>query len=272
MSPFGRLSTVNDELVGDAARELLDMRTTRRVVPDLPFALRPETLNDAYAIQHRVVAGLVTQGGARCIGYKVACTNEIAQAALQIDRPVFGRLMSHTTSPSGATLAADRFTHRVIEAEFAFRVGVDVEAVNGGHTPATIAEHIDALIPGIEIVDYRFESWAVGALRIAADNAIHGWWLRGDPVTDWRGHDLAASAVSVTRAGNLVTTGSGAAVLGHPLNVMAWLADELPRFGLQLRRGDVVTTGVATNVFEAGAGDSCVADFGPFGTVTLAFD
>jgi 2-keto-4-pentenoate hydratase len=78
--------------------------------------------------------------------------------------------------------------------------------------------------------------------------------------------------VSVTRNGELVTTGSGAAVLGHPLNVMAWLADELPRFGLRLRRGDVVTTGVATDVFEANRGDSCVADFGPFGLVTVAFD
>jgi len=262
---------VNDELAGDAATELLDMRAGRRVVPDLPFALRPETLSDAYTIQHRVVAGLVANSGGRCIGFKVACTNKIAQAALQIDRPVFGRLMSHTTSPSGTTLAADQFTHRVIEAEFAFRIGVDVEAVDGGHTRATIAEHIDALIPAIEIVDYRFESWTVGALRIAADNAIHGWWLRGEPMTNWRDHDLAASEVSVTLDGELVTTGSGAAVLGHPLNVMAWLADELPRFGLQLCRGDVVTTGVATDVFEAGAGDSCVADFGPFGTVSVAF-
>jgi 2-keto-4-pentenoate hydratase len=263
---------VNDEVVGDAARELLDMRASRRVVPDLPLPLRPQTLTDAYAIQHRVVAALLAQAGGRCIGFKVACTNEIAQAALQIDRPVFGRLMSQSTSPSGTTLAADQFTHRVIEAEFAFRVGVDVEPVAGGHTHGTIAEHIDALIPGIEIVDFRFESWAVGALRIAADNAIHGWWLRGEPVTDWRGQDLAASAVSVTRNGELITTGSGAAVLGHPLNVMAWLADELPRFGLRLRRGDVVTTGVATDVFEAGAGDSCVADFGPFGRVTVAFN
>jgi 2-keto-4-pentenoate hydratase len=264
---------VNDDVVEAAARELLEMRASRRVVRDLPPRLQPRTLADAYAIQHRVVADLVAQADGRCIGYKAACTNEIAQAALQIDRPVFGRLMSQTTSPSGTTLAADRFTHRVIEAEFAFRVGGDVEPVDGGgHSQATIAEHIDALIPGIEIVDYRFESWAVGALRIAADNAIHGWWLRGEPVTDWRGRDLAASAVSVTRDGELVTTGSGAAVLGHPLNVMAWLADELPRFGLQLRRGDIVTTGVATDVFEASAGDTCVADFGPFGRVTVAFD
>ncbi len=249
------------------------MRASRRVVPDLPVPLWPQTLTDAYEIQHRVVADLVAQAGGRCIGYKVACTNEIAQAALQIDRPLFGRLMSQSTSPSGTTLAADRFTascHRG-------RVRLPASALMSNQStaatrPATIAEVIDALIPGIEIVDYRFESWAVGALRIAADNAIHGWWVRGEPVTDWRGHDLATSTVSVTRDGELVTTGSGAAVLGHPLNVMAWLADELPRFGLQLRAGDVVTTGVATDVFEADAGDSCEADFGPFGTVAVAFN
>jgi 2-keto-4-pentenoate hydratase len=262
---------VDDELVGAAATELLAMRADRRVVPDLPPTLRPETLADAYAIQHRVVAALVGRAGDRTIGYKVACTNELAQAALQIDRPVFGRLMSQTTSPSGTALAADQFTHRVVEAEFGFRVGTDVEPTDGGHTHATITEHIEALIPAIEIVDHRFESWAVGALRVAADNAIHGWWVHGDPITDWRGHDLAASAVSVARNGELVTTGSGAAVLGHPLTVMAWLADELPRFGLRLQRGDVVTTGVATDVFEAGPGDSCAADFGPFGSVTVAF-
>jgi 2-keto-4-pentenoate hydratase len=262
---------VDTDTITAAATELLDMRATKRVVADLPEALRPASLDDAYAIQQCVVDALVDAGGGRPTGYKVACTNDLAQAALQIDRPLFGRLMSHTTAPSGATLVADEFTHRVVEAEFGFRIGTDVEPVEGGHTPDTIAAHIDALIPAIEIVDHRFESWAVGALRVAADNAIHGWWIHGDPVTDWRDHDLATATISVTRNGELVTTGSGAAVLGHPLNVMAWLADELPRFGGQLRAGDVITTGVATDVFEAAAGDTCVADFGPFGTVAVTF-
>ena len=52
---------MNDEVVGDAAAELLDMRANRRVVPDLPLPLRPQTLTDAYAIQDRVVAALVAQ-------------------------------------------------------------------------------------------------------------------------------------------------------------------------------------------------------------------
>ena len=255
-----------------AASELLDMRATRRVELDLPADLRPSTLADAYAIQRRVVDGIVDRVGGHRIGYKVACTNEIAQTALGIDRPVFGRLLSHTTSPTGTTLSAGAFVHRVIEAEFAFRLGRDVEPVAGGHTPESIAAYIDALIPGIEIVDYRFESWGIGALRIAADNAIHGWWIRGEPVTDWHGPDLASARVVVTRQGTPVTDGVGANVLGHPLNVMAWLANELPRFDLRLHAGDVVTTGVATDVFEADAGDSYLADFGPFGTVAVTFD
>ena len=72
--------------------------------------------------------------------------------------------------------------------------------------------------------------------------------------------------------GEVVTTGSGAAVLGHPLTVMAWIADELPRFELQLRAGDVVTTGVTTGVFEAAAGDEIEAVFDGIGSVSVRFE
>ncbi len=246
------------------------MRAQQRIEPHLPEQRRPRDLADAYAIQRYVVAGLLAID-ARTIGYKCACTSPIAQAALRIDRPVFGQLLSNTTSRSGAELPAGRFVHRVVEAEFGFRIGSDVPTVDGGHTHDSIAGHIDAVLPAIEIVDHRFESWAVGALPIAADNAIHGWWIHGEPVSEWRQLDLAEAAVSVERNGQTVTTGSGAAVLGHPLTVMAWLADELPRFDQRLRAGDFVTTGVTTDVFEADAGDHIQADFDGIGAVEVRF-
>ena len=254
--------------VSAAAAELLAMRADQRVEPDLPAELRPSDLANAYAIQAAVIAGL----GGKAIGYKCACTSPIAQEALRIDRPLFGRLLSHTTSRSGATLDASQFVHRVVEAEFAFRLGSDVEPIEGGHTRASIAEHIDAVIPAIEIVDYRYESWTVGALQVAADNSIHGWWVHGDPVTDWRGLDLGSAHVGVERNGELVTDGSGANVLGHPLTVMAWLADELPQFGRQLLAGDYITTGVTTDVFEAEAGDDLRAEFAGIGAVEVHFE
>jgi 2-keto-4-pentenoate hydratase len=254
-----------------AANELLDMRATHRIEVDLPERLRPTALADAYAIQRRVVAGLLPADG-RCIGYKAACTSPIAQAALQVDAPLFGTLMSHSSRESRSTLAASSFVHRVIEAEFAFRIGADAQPVPGGHTIDSISELIDAVLPAIEVVDYHYVAWTIGALQVAADNAIHGAWIYGELVADWQRHDLATAGVTVRVNGDVVSTGSGAAVLGHPLTVVAWLADELPRFGLLLRAGDVVTTGVSTGVFVACAGDEIEATFDGLGSVSVRFD
>lgn len=262
---------MNTAAPADTAAELLDMRRTHRIVADLPAEMRPTDLGMAYEVQ-RVLVESMLGDGEHPIGYKVACTSEIAQAALAIDRPLFGRLLPRTSSSTGATLTTDRFVHRVVEAEFGFRIAHDVDPVDGGHTIDTIADHIDAVIPAIEIVDHRFVSWAVGALSVAADNAIHGWWVHGDPVVDWRDLDLAATRVEVHLDDALATAGSGAAVLGHPLTVMAWLADELPRFDRQLVAGDVVTTGVTTDVFEATSGQHIVARFDGIGEVELRFD
>lgn len=263
---FGML----DSLVAAAARELLDMRRSHRIEVDVPADCRPETMDEAYRIQAAVVQGLLHEGG-RVIGYKAACTSTIAQTALRIDHPVFGRLLSHSSHASGVVLSADAFVHRVVEAEFAFRIRRDIETVTEGHGVESIRDCIDAVIPSIEIVDYRYDSWTIGAPQVAADNAIHGCWISGSPLTDWQHLDLENCRVGVTRNGELVTTGSGAAVLGHPLAVMAWIADELPRYGLALRAGDVVTTGVTTDVFEAVAGDHIEARFEDLGSVAVGF-
>jgi 2-keto-4-pentenoate hydratase len=52
---------------------------------------------------------------------------------------------------------------------------------------------------------------------------------------------------------------------------VAWLANELPRFGRRLCHGDRVTTGVTTDIYLARPGDRLAADFGPLGRVALDF-
>ncbi|MCB0878605.1 MAG: fumarylacetoacetate hydrolase family protein [Thermoleophilia bacterium] len=253
-----------------AADFLAHLRRHPQIVDDIPEPFRPATLDDGYRVQAALIDRLLPPGS-RCVGFKVACTNRIAQQALAIDRPLFGRLLAHAVHGDGAVLTAADFTHRVIESEFAFRIGRDVPRRPDGHSVDTVADCIDAVVPAIEIVDHRFVSWTVGAPQVAADNAIHGCWVRGRALTDWRDLDLAGAAVRVCRNGALTSTGSGSAVLGHPLEVMRFLADELPRFGLDLRAGDLVTTGVTTDVFEADAGDSLVAEFDGVGTVAVNF-
>jgi 2-keto-4-pentenoate hydratase len=251
---------------------LLDLRRTRHTVAALPADVVPRSLAEGYEVQQRLIGKLLDQFGGKPIGYKIACTSVLAQKALGVDGPFFGVLLSHSTHRGPATLRGSDFTVRCAEAEFGFEMGEDVPA-GPVYTAETIKDHIAAALPSIEIVDHRYHNWqTVGAPSLLADNAIHGAWVPGEPYAGWRDIDFARHPVTLTVNGEKTFAGSGAAVLGNPLTVVAWLANELPRFGRRLRRGDRITTGVTTDIYLARPGDRLAADFGPLGRVEMEFE
>ena len=254
-----------------AADYLFDMRLAKRKEAALLADIVPRSIAEGYQVQELTVQKLRARFGGHPVGYKAACTSKLAQQQLGVDGPFFGVLLSHSSHRSSAKLSAASFTMRVVEAEFAFEMERDVPAAN--YTAETIADFIAAALPSIEIVDHRYHDWkAVGAPSLIADNAIHGAWIEGEPFAGWRGLDFPNHRVNLLVNGETVRTGSGAAVLGNPLTVVAWLANELQRFGRGLRRGDKITTGTAIDVYPANAGDRIVADFGAMGKVGMEFE
>jgi 2-keto-4-pentenoate hydratase len=255
-----------------AAEYLYELRQTQTPVAMLPEEFRPRTLAEGYEVQARLVEMLLAKNGSRLIGYKIACTSELAQKALGVDGPFFGVLMTHSTQRSPAKLRAADFTVRCTEAEFAFEMSDDVPP-GRTHDAKSIRDYIGTALPSIEIVDHRYHDWKmVGAPSLLADNAIHGAWVPGEPCAGWRDLDFATHPVAFTINRTRTLPGSGATVLGNPLNVLAWLANELQRFGGRLRRGDRVTTGVTTDIYLAKAGDHVAGDFGPMGRVEMEFE
>ncbi len=107
------------------------------------------------------------------------------------------------------------------------------------------------------------------APALIADNAIHGAFVLGPGTEDWRNLDLAAHEVVFAKDGAEVGRGVGANALGHPLNALAWLADQGVLGGRGLKAGDLVTTGLVTPFAYAEAGEQLHADYGPLGAVEL---
>ena len=170
---------------------LLDLRRQKLRVSALPSNVRPESLADGYRVQGLLVDRLLEQHGGKKIGYKIACTSELAQEALGVDAPFFGVLLSATTFASGAKIVAANHLVRCAEAEFGFEMAADAP---GGptYTADSIRDFIGTVIPSIEIVDHRYLNWqVVGAPSLLADNAIHGVWVTGEPTTNWRNIDFA---------------------------------------------------------------------------------
>lgn len=252
---------------------LFEARTSRVRLPELPDSVRPNTTDEAYSCQGALVQQLLSHYGGEIIGYKIACTNRSAQIQLNVAGPFYGNLMSSFCYESPARVDADQFFMRVIEAEFAFRMAHDLPPTSVPRTREEIAAAIEGVIPGIEIVDSRFDSWTtVGALSLIADNACNAGWVRGRLLENWQCIDLASQPVRVVVNGILLREGSGSAVLGHPLNALQWLVNSLSSTGVGLKAGQYITTGVTTDVYMAERGDSITADFGLVGTVDLAFD
>jgi 2-keto-4-pentenoate hydratase len=229
-------------------------------------------MTTAYAAQDALVERILARHGGHVIGYKIACTNTIAQQLMGVDAPVYGQLMSSFAHPSPAKCLAGDFTICGIEPEFAFEIARDVPPADQPYTAETIVPYVAQAFPSIEIVDHRFAGWdAFDVYTLIADNAIHGAWISGAPCATWHDLDLQTHAVRLLANDTEVSTGSGASVLGHPLNALAWLANELPTQGRALRQGERVTTGLSTGLYLAQPGDHVQADFGAFGSVEITF-
>ena len=252
------------------AQLLCEARIQHRRLAALPASVRPQSTQEAYDCQADVVRQLLAHYGGRPVGYKIACTNTLAQRQLGVTGPFHGRLLSPFCFDSPASLPAAPFFMRVIEAEFAFQMGRDLPP--GSYSREQIAASIAGLLPAIEIVDSRFESWTtIGVLSLISDNACNGAWVKGKLMEDWQHLDLAAAGVRLMVNGEVNQTGNGAAVLGHPLNALEWLVSALAESKQGLKAGDFVSTGVTTGVYMAEAGDRIAAEFDGAGSVQVEF-
>ncbi len=120
-------------------------------------------------------------------------------------------------------------------------------------------------------LSYRAVWMRIGSAGVIADNSGHRALVLGHPSDDWRDLDLAGAPVELRVDGELRDAGSGARVLGHPLEALAWLATDRARRGDGLKAGQIVTTGTCTGLVMLSPGDEAVADFGALGSVTLRF-
>ncbi len=83
--------------------------------------------------------------------------------------------------------------------------------------------------------------------------------------------DLVTISTKLTRNRELVGTGTGAAVLGHPAVAVAWLANKLAEFGVALLAGQVILSGSMCGAVPVAPGDTYRATFTSVGEVSVSF-
>ena len=251
--------------VATAADLLWDCWQNGRRLQSIPEEVRPHTRDEGYAVQ----AALESRSAGPLFGWKIAATSIAGQKHINVTGPLAGRLLREKVSSSGAELPFGVNHMKVAEAEFAFRMGRDLEPRPHSYSVDEVLDAVATLHPAIEVPDSRFDDFTiVGAPQLIADNACAHLFVLGPPAeTDWRSLDLIEHR-AIGTAGNLTREGKGANVLGDPRVALAWLVNELSGLGITLKAGEVVTTGTCLVPLPIEPRVEVTADFGTLGSVS----
>ena len=225
-------------------------------------------IQDAYAIQ-----GINVQRrrdvGARVIGRKVGLTSKPMQQVLGVDEPDYGVLLDDMYVEEGDLIDLDRLLQPRIEAEMAFVLAEDL--VGPGVTSGRALAAMAGVLPALEIVDSRVADWRIKLVDTVSDNASCGLLTVGGRLTPVQGLDLRLLGMALSRNGEIIDTGAGAAALGNPARCVAWLANTLAKFGQYLHAGDVILPGAVHKMVPVQPGDVFRAEFASIGAVTATF-
>lgn len=250
----------------DYAERLLDAARTRTPIAPLTTERPDMTPADAYAIQSAMVESKLA-GGDTIVGYKLGLTSKPMQDMFGVNEPDYAPVFASGVVEDGAVVDMSRFIQPRVEAEIAL---VLEKSLRGpGVTALGAYQAIGGAVAAIEIVDSRIEDWKIKLPDTIADLASSAATVPASRVVPLDGFDVRLLGMVITRNGELMGTGAGAAALGNPVAAVAWLANTLAPYGVTLEAGRFVMTGSLHGAFAVTPGDVVRAEIDRLGPVTL---
>lgn len=210
----------------------------RAAVASADIGARPQTVDEAYAVQAAVMARLGANGGFK--------TSRPDPARANIMAPI----PAAHIRPSSAHYAAEEMRLCGIELEIAFRIDQDVPEVGAPDYDARLRASVSA-VPAIEMVDTRLADHDdADALTKLADNQSGFGLVYGEPVKDFSRLNLTDPQIAFRVDGDQIGTTAGQVPGG--VDAFQVLKDCLEVVGDHcggLRPGMFVTTGSLSGLF-----------------------
>ncbi len=262
---------MNESLAREAATLIAQNRLQGTRFTALPAPLVPRDEGDGYQIQNLLHAALRDTYGALG-GHKIGCTTTVMQKFLNIDQPCAGRVFAAHVHRGGADVPHEDYVRPGVECEIAVVLSADLPSAETPYSRSAVAAAVDGVMAAIEIVDDRYENFrALAAPTLIADDFFNAGSVLATPVRDWRHLDLAAVAGTMTINGREVGRGTGAQIMGHPFEALAWLATLRAREGRPLRAGEFVSLGSIVETKWIAPGDEVAVAIDGLGGVTARF-
>ena len=260
--------------IANCAERLYEAEKSRTQMTPLTLHYPDMDMADAYAIQEHWVGRKIADGR-KITGYKIGLTSRAMQLAMKIDTPDFGVLLDDMAFANGSEIKASDFTDPRIEVEFAF---VLKEPLFGDNvTVDEVMNATDYVVPALELIaarSFRVDpdtGYTRNVYDTISDNAANAGYILGDHRVDPHEIDLRWAGALLYLNGDIEETGLGGGIMGHPAHGIRWVCKRFATHSVGLEPEQVILAGSFTRPVAVSKGDTILADYGPLGTVEVAF-
>ncbi len=245
----------SDDIEGFAS-SLLDAYDCGTQLPPISDSLPDLDAAVAYRIAHRITALRENRGEWR-VGCKIGFTNRTIWPLYGVSGPMWGPVWNSTLHELPlAPVALPKLAQPRLEPEIIFGLGSTVYA---GMPLSRLAECIDWISHGFEIVFSPFPDWRFTGADTAAAFGLHGALYIGQRqrFAPELAFSLPGMRVDLEGPGNRHLNGFGSDVLDGPLQALSFLLETLAADpdAPTLTAGQIVTTGTLTDAVPIAPGD-----------------
>jgi 2-oxo-3-hexenedioate decarboxylase len=260
---------IKTDVIDQIAYELFEAEKQKKAVGKFVDAYPELDENLAYQIQERLIELKCKDESTKRIGWKLGLTSKAKQEMMGVHEPSYGVLLESMQLFEGEKISLAPFIHAKLEPEIAFIFNKELK---GPHvTVADVLHATEYIAPAVEIIDSRFHGFSFTLADAVADNSSSSRFIIGERFYSPKDFDLKLMGMVFRQNGEVVATGAGAAVMGHPARAIAWLANRLYKVGQSIQPGEVVLSGSLSAAIKIENGDHFTAGFDGLGSVEAVF-
>ncbi|MGG1659112.1 2-keto-4-pentenoate hydratase [Brevibacillus sp. NRS-1366] len=223
----------------------------------------------AYRAQERLIEMKCEAEKTKIAGRKLGLTSVAKQQMMGVHEPVYGVLLDSMRLTEDTPISLAPFIHPKIEPEIAFVFKRELKG-----SSVSVPEVLDAtayVMPALEIIDSRYRNFSFTLPDVIADNASSSRFILGGPYFKPDEADLRLMGMVFKKNGQVISTSTGAAVMGHPARAIAWMVNKLAEAGQSIQPGEIVLSGALCEATAVSAGDLITVSMDGLGSATAFF-
>lgn len=262
---------MDQQRIEQAAEFMFETRRAGSGHRRIPDDIRPRDLNEAYAGQEAMHRLLTGETEPRLAGYKIAATSKAIQEQCNMFEPFLGGILDGMVHPSPHHMAFTDCQLLAYECEMVFKMKHDLSLADAPYDRAGVSAAIDSAYPAFEILDFRnIDFKAIDGWSSIVDNALIHGIVVGPETTGWRSLDIANLTGTLTVNDEIIGSALTGEAMGHPLDGLIWIANNLAERGRQIKSGQYLITGSVFASQLPKPGDEVVSEIQDMGKVELA--